>query len=131
MLAHQSDTLRPVRWAVRDLHQPRAPNGLRLSGERSRAERVRCSRGLGGNARTRRSISLLTVIAWIRARTANRLVMAARTLFSIADHLNMVLAFEDTAVMTPPVRPLLLFVPISNPRETLPPDHVMVDQLCS
>jgi hypothetical protein len=24
------------------------PNGLRLSGERSRAERVRCSRGLGG-----------------------------------------------------------------------------------
>ena len=24
-----------------------APNGLRLSGERSRAERVRCSRGLG------------------------------------------------------------------------------------
>src|SRR5262249_23103155 len=25
------------------------PNGLRLSGERSRAERVRCSRGVGGS----------------------------------------------------------------------------------
>ncbi len=30
------------------LHRP-SPNGWRLSGERSGAERVRCSRGLGGN----------------------------------------------------------------------------------
>jgi hypothetical protein len=30
-----------------DLLGHRSPNGLRLSGERSRAKRVRCSRGLG------------------------------------------------------------------------------------
>src|SRR5262249_20879639 len=38
----------PTRLAHASETPSAAPNGLRLSGERSRAKRVRCSRGLGG-----------------------------------------------------------------------------------
>ena len=39
-----------------------SPNGLRLNGERSRAERVRCSRGLGPTPTLRSDLEKLRVI---------------------------------------------------------------------